>query len=234
MIFLFRHGKTPLREIGNNEKLIMSSFNISGRDAEANDQLQLFRAGFTANALGLGYDAGDIDVIIAATGGFNTALAASLAAKEAAKGAVVSKDNARADAETTVRKYVQQIKVNVAATPAILSSMGITPGETVSGPLVPPITLTAKPNSDGTCFLRWKRNGNSSTTVFVIESMIGTAGNWVWQANVQGLRYTDFGAIAGQHKSYRVRAQRAGETSAPCSSVTIYNVGGESEVFLAA
>jgi len=212
----------------------MSSFNLSGPDAVVNDKIQIFKTGFAANASALGFDTADVDEVLAAATSFNTALIASTTAREAAKGAVVTKDAAKQSATTIARTYAQRVKTNPLATPAILSSMGITPGVTPSGPLVPPNDLTAAPKSDGSCFLKWKRNGNSRGTVYVLESKIGAFGAWVWQANVTGLRYTDFGAIAGQQKSYRVRAQRAGATSAPSSAVVIYDLGGESEVLQAA
>ncbi len=204
-------------------------FVIPGTDTGANAKFTQFRVGFLANAGALNFDAAAMDQVIAAQTDFNTALLAAESAKTIAANAVTTKDNARRSSTTDIRLWAQRCINNTEATPAILASMGIEPVATPSSALNPPTELSAAPNANGTCLLRYKSNGNRSGTTYVLEQSVNGA-PWAWLGSTTKLRFTDGGALPGVPKLYRVRAQRSNVTTAPSAEASIY--GGEELVEL--
>lgn len=211
----------------------MYKFDIPGPDAGANDKFQQFKTGFTSHYTDLGFEAPDLDNIIAAATDFNASLVASDAAKAAALNAVEFKNKKRDSSTEVFRDYVARIKTNPAATPAILTALGITPASSYAGPVVPPVELSASPEANGTCKLKWKRSTNSKGTLWLIESS-DASGTWTSLATSTRTNYTDTSASPGVLKSYRVRAQRKGITSAPTASATIYDEGESFQLKVAA
>ncbi len=208
-------------------------FTIPAPDAAASDKFQQFKTGFAANFGALGFDVPDLDAVIAAANDFTNGLAASELAKVAAQNAVQLKDTKREEGTVTIRDYVSRIKGNPAATPAILTALGITPASASAGPVVPPIEVSATPNANGTCKVKWKRSTNSVGTTWIVESSLdGSA--WTFLATSSRTNYVDTAAAPGVTKSYRVRAQRKNVTSAPSASATIYDAGESFNLQLAA
>ncbi len=208
-------------------------FVIPGSDAGANAKFTQFRTGFAANFGALNFDASALDEVIAAQTDFNTALLAAENAKTVAANAVTTKDNARRSSTTEIRLWAQRVINNTEATPAILASMGIVPVSAPSSVLNPPTELSAAPNADGTCLLRYKSNGNRSGTTYVLEQSVNGA-PWAWLGSTTKLRFEDGGALPGVPKLYRVRAQRGDVTTAPSAQASIYGGEGLVELSLAA
>lgn len=221
------YGRTSMTQ-GRNA-MSDYKFVIPTTDSGTQNKLNQFKAGFKANFAALGYVAGDSTAVDNAANNFSAALTASDAAKAAAANAVDYKDKTKQSSSSTIRTWAQRVKTNPAATPAILASMGITPASAPAGPVTVPTDLSATPSASGTCTLRWSANGNVSTTNYVLESNTNGAG-WVWLGSTTKKSFTDGGAIPGVPKLYRIRAQRAGSTSAPSAQASIY--GGEEELTL--
>ena len=204
-------------------------FIIPGTDAGVNIKLNQFKTGFSGSFGALGYDAADLDQVIAASVDFNAALNASLLARDAATNAVKTKDTTKQSSISTARLWAQRVQNNPAATPAMLTSMGIVPASAPAGPVTVPTFLGANPSSSGTCVLTWNANGNTRATTYVLEQNIDGTG-WTWLGSTTKRRFEDGGATPGVPKLYRVRAQRGGVTSAPSAEAGIY--GGEGSVEL--
>lgn len=212
----------------------MSSINIPGADQAAKAKFLQFAQGATTHKVALGIGTTQLAEIGAAANDFSTKLTDADAAKSAAAGAVDAKKKQRQTSTSVVRTYAQQFKNNPAATPAILSALGITPGTTSGGSLAPATDLTATAFTNGTANLSWKRNGNPRSAVFVIEAQIGGSSAWTWVGNTSKTRFVDGGATVGLPKLYRIRTQNAGATSAPSNTASIYSESGEEGLKLAA
>ncbi len=205
-------------------------FFIPPSDLGTQNKLQTFRTGAAVNLFDLGYDAADLDEIIAAVTDFSAALTASDAAKNEARNKVLAKDETKRESVDVIRAWAQRVKTNPLATPEILASFGIQPATPSAGPVVPPIEMSATPTSVGNCVLKWKSNGNVPGTTYVIEKSTDGV-TWEYMVGTTKKRFNDLNAPAGVRKFYRVSAQRAGQTSLPGTVATIYPYGsGEVEV----
>ncbi len=199
----------------------MWKFPIPGTDLGIKSKGQQFQTGFSTNALGLGFDASDIDVVIAAVSDYSAKLTAVELAKDAYRNAVAEKDLSQTALIDTLREYAQAVKTNPLADADMFTSMGIVPASAPVGPVTQPTSLSADPNSNGTSVLKWEKNGNNGRTTYVIEASTD-GGPWTWISNTMKSRYTDTTAVPGVPKLYRVRAQRSGETSPPSAEAGIY------------
>ncbi len=196
-------------------------FPIPGSEQNLNATGQQFKTGFSTHASTLGYDAGDIAEVTAAVNTFQTKLTAANLAIDLAKAAVAEKNAAEAAVTTTLRKWSQTVKTNPLSTPEMFASMGIVPASPPDNSLNTPTDLAARPDSDGTCRLSWNANGNILSTGYVVEASVN-GGAFAWLGNSSARSFVDMSATPGVHKTYRVRAFRAGETSAPSAGATIY------------
>lgn len=208
-------------------------FVVPTTDNGANQKFIQFRTGFVANATTLGYDLTDIDAVNAVTAAFTNDLAARDLLASQLRQAVNVKNASLEAANNTVRTYVNRVVSNPAATPAILASMGIVPITNTAGPVQTPSQLSAAPNANGTCVLRWNANGNTNRTTYVIEASSG-GGGWTWIGNTTRRRWVDNFASVGIAKLYRVRAQRRNEVSPPSAEAGIYQEGDSAQLKLAA
>ncbi len=201
-------------------------FLIPTTEIGMSQKLDQFKTGFAAHFAELGYDAADVSQIAETTDDFADALSAAALAKSMATIAVLEKENAKQAALETARTWVQRVKTNPAATPEMFAAMGITPASAPGGPVAVPLNLSADPSAAGTCKLKWSGNGNSKSTIYVIESNTNDQG-WVWLGNSTKKSFVDRGAVPGVPKLYRVRAQRGDRVSPPSSGAAIYSGGGE-------
>lgn len=204
-------------------------FTVPNTDAGANEKFHQFAENFVTYAEDLGFTPTDAEAVTASVDEFDQALMASNIAKDAAKNAVASKDAAFATTNQFVRTWVDRVIVSPTGTSEIFGKLGIVPYTSSAGPVVPPVNVSAAPNADGTCRIAWGRSTNANGTVWVVESKSG-AGDWEFEAISTSVKFVDLNAEAGAPKSYRIRAQRNGVTSAPSPEASIYG-GGEGETF---
>ena len=203
-------------------------FEVPATDAGANDKYQQFATNFVTVGDDLGFQPEDIAAVTAAANAFSTALTASNAAKDASKVATEVKRSQGPATNTVIRKFVDLVILDDAATPAQFALLGITPATSYAGPVVPPVSLASAPKADGSCRLTWSRASNAPGTVWVVEVAVGS-GTFAYLATSSRTSYVDDAAEPGIQRTYRVSAQRNGETSLPSSSTTIYP-SGEGEI----
>lgn len=220
--------KPQLSATAQEKKHNMSSFKLPKKDGDLVTAFKNFNTAMETHGATLGYDAADEAATLGAYENFDTWNTNAAAAKEASKGASATKAAAKQSSSDVVRAYAQQIKNNPAATPEIMSAFGITVDPSSAGPVTTPTMLSAAAKIDGTCKLTWKKNGNVSGTTYVIEtSSNGTT--WTFFATSTAAKFNDTNATVGTPRWYRVRAARAGQTSAWSNSAVIY--GGSSSSF---
>ena len=172
----------------------------------------------------LGLDEEDIGVLREAQARF----AAALDSMETAKGMVKSAAQAELSAEQnisdTVREIVRRVQAKKGVAPALKAQLGINPRTAVRNhaPPVTPTNFLVTGGSNGVNKLNWNRAGNKPNTIFVIEAAAGTAGKFAEVGSTSATRFDHSGQTPGMKITYRVTARRAGMSSLPSGSVTLY------------
>lgn len=88
--------------------------------------------------------------------------------------------------------------------------------------LFTPEELTVTGFSNGTNVLRWKRAGNHSKTMFIIEALIGDASDFVMVGATMKTKFVHEGQKPGVKIVYRVCAQRSGRKGEYSDTAVIY------------
>ncbi len=135
--------------------------------------------------------------------------------------------NAQLRVETPKLETMTRANLGSAAKSSASAELKSDAGVTIPKPRVKaapkvPLELMATPNTNGTAFLKWKRNGNTTTTKFVVEKRIGNAG-WVLVDVVTAISLT-VDAKVGEHAAFRVSARNGQGTSEPSNETVIYDI----------
>jgi hypothetical protein len=204
---------------------------IPKRDNVAKQWLTNFATVAQANATALGLTAGQATTLGNTVKDFATGIDDVESARNAYRGAVQSKVNARFNATKLVRPYAQRWMNSGTIAESLLAELGlpITPHTTS---LEDPKELVAVGYSNGDNKLSWKRNGNRNGTVFVIEAKYGASTNWGQIDAVTSTRYTHSNQTPGTQVVYRVRARRGEAVSGYSNTAVVYAGEGSSTSFL--
>ena len=152
------------------------------------------------------------------------------AAKETLKSATQNKNVARKKAVADARALARRVQSNAAVTPGLKSLLGLNPKTNKPGVVQPvtPTDLVADGYSNGVNELKWNRNGNHPSTVFLVEAQIGTATEFTQIGAVTAAKFTHSGVTPGMKVVYRVRARRRNVVSDPSNFATLYGATIES------
>lgn len=120
-------------------------------------------------------------------------------------------------------------------TPEMIAEAAYAVRDTTPTPAVPQMVteLTATPNANGTAVLKWKRNGNKPSVVFIVESKT-EGGSWQPVVSTSRTRIVIPGVVPGVTRYFRVLSSRNDVYSPPSSSAIVYGPGSESSLKLAA
>ena len=116
----------------------------------------------------------------------------------------------------------------------IMNDLGL-PERNLPGPKTSPeipLEFSATPTATGSVNFRWKRNGNTNSTVFTVEANSGDG--WIQVASTSKVRLTLTGYTPGIAVNFRVRASRNNQTTAPSNESGIYGEGFGSSLQIAA
>jgi hypothetical protein len=155
---------------------------------------------------------------------FKTKLAASDAAKAAAKTAVADKDTARDEFEAALRPTVQRVQLNPVVTDAIRVGAGLPVRDmvrTTSAPIAPR-DLVAVADASGSADLKWNANGNASGIRFVVQKKPAGALEFSNVDVVTATKLRVRGLTVGQRCEFRVLARRGSADSGPSNVASIY------------
>lgn len=187
--------------------------------------MQNFVTVATANAVALSLDPTEVAEITTANTNFSSSLDAQEAARAQSLGATAFCDAKWEAALAIVSKYNAQFQAIPNISPELLGDLGLTVpgggGGTI--PVYAPTELSALGTSNGINSLKWKRNGNASGTIYVIEAAYGDGGEWQMVANSTRTRFDHSGQTPGQFVRYRVSAQRGSLVSAPSNTASVYD-----------
>lgn len=183
-----------------------------------------FNSVAAANALDLGLSAGELTEISTTNTSFANAFSNQEAMKDAAKGAIALCDQEWSDALLVVGKYNAQFQAIPGISPELLGQLGLTvPSGGGTVPVFDPIDLSAIGSSNGVNSLRWKRNGNQSGTVYVIEVSYGNSLSWQIVDTTTRKKFDHPDQTPGNFVRYRVIARRGTTSSNPSNTASVYD-----------
>jgi len=209
---------------------------IKRKDAELSAQLTAFQEAMNPSiSSAAGLSTAELTALFDGATAFQTGLATVASTRAAARAAVQGKDENKELARDAFQVVVDKLYATPSITNEILASLSLPPRAGQSVPTLPSqvTDLVGVANANGTARLRWNRNGNPTSTVFLIEASTNN-GPFVQIAQTLRTRFIDPAATPGVEKTYRVVASN-GLGQAPASSATtIYATGGEGALRLAA
>lgn len=155
-----------------------------------------------------------------------TKLNAQTAADEAAKAATrdINDDRALSNSDVSFINAIFKADKNIPREVLIRMGFRVSEGKT-SSPPNEPTNLIVMPNAAGYTDLKWEKNGNKRTTLYEIEAQYDGNPEWVHVETVPTLKYRHENQTVGKQVVYRVRAKRAGQTSAFGSAGVAYYKG---------
>lgn len=210
----------------------MASENVPVRDSLFAPWIINFASVATANATLLNLTVGQAANLTAHATLFETAFEENNAAKANAKGKATVKRNIRKASEDLFRGTAKVIAANGNIDPDLKAELGINTSPSSIGPVVPVIDLAVAGFATGTNKLSWKRNGNATTTTFLIEARSGESEDWTLLDAVTNTRFNHTGQIPGVQVQYRVISKRGGVKSDPSNEAVVYGTPAPESVSL--
>ena len=196
---------------------------IPSKDTIYRDWLANFITVANANLATLGLVAADITPLQTDKTNYDSAITNSETLQAQAKAATEKKNVVRKASETKARAIVKRIQAKLDVPPDLKKQLQITvPGESPTPPLVPytPKNLVVNVVGIGANELKWERNGNINTIIFIVEAQIDDAKDFVQIFSTRKTNYTHSGLPSGTKISYRVKALH-GEISSPYSNIAV-------------
>lgn len=140
-----------------------------------------------------------------------------------AKAATTKKEVVRKATESKARALVKRIQAKADVPADLKRQLQITvPGSTPSAPPQVPLNLVANILSGGTYELSWKRNGNISSAIFIVEALYGTNPEFVQIGAVTKTTFICSGNPPGLKITFRIKAQK-GDIFSPYSNHAVVN-----------
>ena len=198
---------------------------IPTSDTIYQDWLANFISVANTNLVSLGLLATEISPLSTEKTSFDTAITDLQTRKAAMKSATQTKDTLKKSTIAKARALVKRIQAKAEVTNALKAQLQITvPGNAPVPPEIPfpPTDLVANIIGAGSYELTWKRNGNSTNTLFAIEAIIGTAIDFSQIYVTTKASYIHAGNPPGIKITYRVKGQR-GEIQGPPSNHAVVN-----------
>lgn len=155
---------------------------------------------------------------------FNSEIALKQQKKEESVGQTALVRDERKILNKDVSLFNKAVKAIEGLGSNIIEEMGLNVNEGNFGNVQPsaPLDLVVTGTSDGTNSLKWKRNGNRSGTMFIIEAKIGDSNDWVIIDAVTGASYKHKNQIPGVKIQYRVKAKRGDFDSGYTNTAVVY------------
>lgn len=171
----------------------------------------------------------------AAASNFQSAVTAVNETEAVYRAAVQAQANARAALQSVFQSNLAVSYASPSVSNEKLASAGLPPRTERSSFVSPttPLEFLADAFSNGSVKLKWKRNGNTSSTVFNIEAKTED-GAWelVWSGTQSKTTFSNY--APGVEVSFRVYASKNDEFSEASNIAVIYSSGGQSELQIAA
>lgn len=198
-------------------------------DSQLNVDFPTFISNANKHKVALGLTSADLTAITNALTAFSTGLSASNAAKAAAKAAVTSKNDAKATAKAEISKWAKIWRANQAISDSILDDMMLPPHSTPGTRTAPttPNNFSFSVTSQGTINMKWGRNGNTSGTIFNVESSSNGKTGWSVAGSTTKTKFSINGN-PGTTVYFRVVAIRNSQSATPTNPIVVWPSSGES------
>ncbi|HMS56460.1 MAG TPA: hypothetical protein PKA27_13770 [Fimbriimonadaceae bacterium] len=180
-------------------------------------------AGVTATPTAYGLTAAQASALDVAVTNFLDAKSAVEDKRSEYRAAVEEQNQYRDELVTLMSQYTSIIYKNPTVTPAMIALLGLEPRDTSPTASVPftPTSFEATPFADGSVNFSWNRNGNSRSTMFIIEQK-NPGGEWSVLTTTTKTKVSLFGFTPGEEKWFRVYASVNNQASAPSFEDPIY------------
>lgn len=197
-------------------------------DGPLNSQLQSFKETAEANDAALGLDAAALQTMTTLYSAFSTALAAADTAKAASKAATTAKNTAKRLARANVSSWAKIWRADENISDELLNELMLPPHNTPGQHTAPttPTDVTASLNNESVITLKWKRNGNTSGTIFSIEAAEDGSGPWTMLDATTKTKFSTQGT-PGTTQWFRIIAKRDGMSATPTNPISVWT-GGQS------
>lgn len=142
----------------------------------------------------------------------------------AAKAATQKLGQTRKGADKLVSLVKKTMKANAGFTSDKYVDLGFDADDLTPSAITPqtPLDLSVKGFSNGTNELKFKRNGNKNSAVFIIEAKIGDAADYAIIGTTTKTVFRHTGQKPGLKILYRVRAQNGDQYSEYSNEAVIY------------
>jgi len=153
-----------------------------------------------------------------------TEIADQAAKQSAAKAATQKLGQTRKDGDKLVSLVKKTMKSNAKFTTDKYVDLGFDADDLTPSAIAPqtPLDLSVKGFSNGTNELKFKRNANKATTVFIIEAKTGDAANYSIIGTTTKTVFRHTGQKPGLKILYRIRAQNGDQFSEYSNEAVIY------------
>ena len=192
-----------------------------------------FLAACVENSEELGLTSKELVEIQSFNDDFKQKMTRVVSTKSVYEGAVQGKKLSRTLAIKNIRGFANKFKANLEVSPGTLRELGVVCSSN-SAPVVPVSKLVVVGMETGINKLKWKRNGNSSQTMFIVEFRAEGEEKWEFAGAVSKTNFIHAGQIPGRRVWYRVTSTRASKSSVPCPAVAAYGPMESSNLSVAA
>jgi Zn-dependent M16 (insulinase) family peptidase len=200
-------------------------------------QLQLWLTNFTsiaeANEALLELNKEDIEDLNASKAEYSQKLDGLEAAKGAQRAATNGKNKSKSNVSEKVRRLTRKFKGNPNVNETLLKSLGVVSNKK-SGPVVTVTGVKVRGSNEGVNTVKFNRNGNSSSTTFVIEYKAPDSDVWLFGDAITSTKWNHDNQVPGQQIWYRVTSKRAGKRSVPSVPASAYPHTNSESISIAA
>lgn len=155
----------------------------------------------------------------------DTKLDTQTAAEEASKAATTDLNSSRQVSNDEIGYFSTIFKADKKIPRELIVQMGLQVSEgKTSPPPDQPLDLTVTPNASGVNVLKWKRNSNKKTTVFIVEAQ-EEGKDWVQIGGVTETTFEHKNVTPGVQIAYRVKATRDKRESEYSTTAVAYYKG---------
>lgn len=176
-----------------------------------------------ANLAALGLTAPDITAITTNKSNYSTGLNNAIAKQADAKGATDNKNEKKSVLQDNIRALAKQIQGKPGVPDSLKVQLGIksaNPTPPSPNP-VPPIDLSSETIAGSAVRLKWNRNGNSQTTIFMLEASAFTDKDFVIVDSTTKTTIDTTFRIPSGATFFRVKAKKNDQTSDPSNVVAV-------------
>jgi hypothetical protein len=188
---------------------------------------QTFYTVCSTNSATLGLTPANLTEINNAVNGLVNGQSAMAAAKAAYRGSVTVRNARTESLRAVVSKWAKTFDANEAISDGLLEQLGLPPHNPTQTSARPtePTGVTATADTNGKVNLKWRRAGNPSRTVFLIQVQHAAGGLWTQVGGVTVTKFVYMAPQVGARTAFRVVASRNGLHSTPSVPFVLWDSG---------